>query len=225
MGITRHRLGFVANRLGIVFTRNRFKHLVNLISSIMYYRPVKQTTNATPRINITDFRNNGFLQPGRIVEGNAVINGIRLKARSEGVNMFILNYTWQGVEVNQRINIISKPSNLKGDLLYFVCPGTKKPCRIIYQTEGNLYGYHSHQYLKRWLYYESQRHTKTFKATGKVFTYEAIIDRLTDVRNQTHYMGKETKRVVKIKYWATRYDIVNKQSWDELATRLQNNKS
>ena len=107
----------------------------------MYYRPVKQTTDTTARINITDFRRYGFLQPGRTVEGTATIHGVTIKARSESVETLILNYTWQGVDITQRIGIITKPSNLAGELLFFTCPGTAKPCRLIYQTIGNLYGF------------------------------------------------------------------------------------
>jgi hypothetical protein len=187
----------------------------------MYYRPVKQTTDTTPRINITDFRRIGFLQPGRIVEGTATIHGITLKARSESVQTLVLNYTWQGVSITQRIGIISKPSNLAGELLFFACPGTGKPCRLIYQTIGNLYGFFGYDYLRRSLYYEAQRHTKTYKATGKLFTYEAKIDRLTAVRDQTHYKGKETKRTAQVKQWASRYDKANKQAWDDLFTAFQ----
>jgi hypothetical protein len=187
----------------------------------MYYRPVKQTTTATPRINITDFRRNGFLQPGRTIEGTGTIHGITITARSESTQTLILKYTWQGVGVNQRIDIITKPSNLVGELLFFVCPGTGKPCRLLYQTTGNLYGYFGRNYLRHWLYYDSQRHTKTYKATGKLFTYEAIIDRLTTIRDQTHYNGKETKRTARLKQWASRYNKANKQAWDDLFTAFQ----
>lgn len=91
----------------------------------------------------------------------------------------------------------------------------------MYQTMGNLYGYFGRPYLRRSLYYESQRHTKTYKATGKLFTYEAIIDRLTAVRDQTQYNGKETKRTAKVRQWASRYNKANKQAWDELFTAFQ----
>lgn len=187
----------------------------------MYYRPVKQTTNTTPRINITDFRRNGFLQPGRTVEGTGTIHGVTITARSESTQTLILKYTWQGVSVTQQIPIITKPSNLAGELLFFTCPGSGNPCRLMYQTAGNLYGYFGRPYLRRSLYYESQRHTKTYKATGKLFTYEAIIDRLTAVRDQTQYNDKETKRTAKVKHWAKRYNQANKQAWDELFTAFQ----
>ena len=187
----------------------------------MYYRPVKQTTDTTPRINITDFRRNGFLQPLRTVEGTATIQGIKITVRSQGVKTLTINYTWQGVNITQQIEIIRKPSNLAGELLFFACPGTDKPCRLIYQTIGNLYGFFSYDYLRRSLYYESQRHTKTYTATGKLFTYEAKIDRLTAVRDQTQYNGKETKRTAKVKRWAKRYDEANKQAWDDLFTAFQ----
>jgi hypothetical protein len=187
----------------------------------MYYRPVKQTTDTTTRINITDFRRNGFLQPGRTVEGTGTIHGVTITARSESTQTLILKYTWQGVNITQQIDIIRKPSNLAGELLFFTCPGTAKPCRIIYQTIGNLYGFYSYDYLRKSLYYETQRHTKTYKATGKLFTYEAIIDRLTAVRDQTHYNGKETKRTAQLKQWANRYNKANKQAWDDLFTAFQ----
>lgn len=187
----------------------------------MYYRPVKQTTNATPRINITDFRRNGFLQAGRTIEGTATIHGVTFKARSESTQTIILQYTWNDTTVNQRIPIITKPSNLIGELLFWTCPATGKPCRLMYQTTGNLYGYFGHSYLRKFLYYETQRHTKTYKATGKLFTYQAILDRLTAVRNQTQYNGQETKRTAKVRQWAKRHDKANKQSWDELFTAFQ----
>ncbi len=51
------------------------------------------------------------------------------------------------LEYNYKIELITLPSNLgKGEVLYFVCPQTARPCRILYRA------YDSHIYKSREAY-------------------------------------------------------------------------
>jgi hypothetical protein len=107
----------------------------------------------------------------------------------------ILDYKSNGEPRNYKVQIISKPSNLgKGEVLYFVCPTTKKHCRKLYLHSG----YFLHREAFSGLMYSKQLESKRSRSITKVFDACFISDDIYEERYKkyfkTHYNGKETKR-------------------------------
>jgi hypothetical protein len=107
----------------------------------------------------------------------------------------ILDYTVNGEPKNYKVKIISKPSNLgKGEVLYFVCPNTKKHCRKLYLHSG----YFLHREAFNSLMYENQIISKRTRDLHSIFDKVYLKDEVYEERYskyfKTHYNGKETKR-------------------------------
>jgi hypothetical protein len=89
-----------------------------------------------PRLNITNLKNNGYLDNNCLCEtsvrwGNSFA---RLHINSITETPFIIiRHQVNETEIKYRVNLISKPSNLKlGCLWFFECPISKKLCRNLY---------------------------------------------------------------------------------------------
>jgi hypothetical protein len=112
----------------------------------------------------------------------------------------ILDYKSNGEPRNYKVQIISKPSNLgKGEVLYFVCPSTKKHCRKLYLHSG----YFLHREAFSGLMYSKQLESKRSRSIAKVFEACYVSDEIYEERYKkyfkTHYNGKETKRFKRLK--------------------------
>jgi len=107
----------------------------------------------------------------------------------------VLDYKTNGEPRNYKVKIISKSSNLgKGEILYFVCPNTKKQCRKLYLHSG----YFLHREAFNGLMYQKQLESKNNRDLGKIFDACYLSDDVYEERYKkyfkTHYNGKETKR-------------------------------
>ncbi|MWB94010.1 hypothetical protein GON26_06525 [Flavobacterium sp. GA093] len=107
----------------------------------------------------------------------------------------ILDYKTDGEPRNYKVKIISTPSNLgKGEILYFVCPNTKKQCRKLYLHSG----YFLHREAFNGLMYSKQIESKKNRDLSKIFDACYLSDDVYEERFKkyfkTHYNGKETKR-------------------------------
>jgi hypothetical protein len=97
----------------------------------------------------------------------------------------------------QRIYLISKPSNLgRGRVLYFRCPQTHSPCRILYRaywsnTWRSRNGYH------RSLFYPIQTMSGWTRHAQREIYAEAKLERLDAMRTTTTYKGKPTRRAIR----------------------------
>ena len=49
-----------------------------------------------------------------------------------GDSFFDFTWTYQGKQCRQRIRFITKPSNIRGEVRYFICPATGKKCLKLY---------------------------------------------------------------------------------------------
>ena len=84
--------------------------------------------------------------------------------------------TGEKKEYNYRIYLVEKPSNLgRGSVLYFVCPQTGNPCRILYQAYGSDIFKSRGAYSYR-LYYPLQVSSKLEIYTEKYFSLEKLLD-------------------------------------------------
>ncbi|MBZ0206384.1 MAG: hypothetical protein K8H89_08670 [Flavobacteriales bacterium] len=116
----------------------------------------------------------------------------------------VLSYTWtdprtgKPEDVRQRIDMVSKPSNLgKGTVLYFRCPSTGRACRILYRA------YHARTFRSRWgfsyrLYYPSQLCGKLGRWDEVYWNAERHLERGKGKRKPGTYLGKPTKRAKRV---------------------------
>jgi len=102
--------------------------------------------------------------------------------------------TGKKTEYNYNIYLVEKPSNLgRGSVLYFVCPQTGNPCRILYQAYGSDIFKSRGAYSYR-LYYPLQVSSKLEIYTEKYFSLEKQLKKLQDGRASYKYRGRITKK-------------------------------
>jgi hypothetical protein len=190
-----------------------------------HYRPVKQKITETVRINVTALRRLGYFNPtyeakGSIqyTKGGKPITRVYFETSSEAE--LLLNYTWGGFNITQRIAIVKKASNLKkGSLYYFVCPYTSKYVRNLYLPQG-VTQFASNYTFKPPIYYESQTHSKHYKPVGQCFHVEQLLARLESARNQSQYNGQETKRSKRINALISKYNEASEKSLNDLIKKF-----
>ena len=125
---------------------------------------------------------------------------IDIKVTNTGYTSFmILDYKCNGEPINYKVDIIRKPSNLgKGEILYFVCPRTRKHCRNLYLNNS----YFLHREASGGLMYANQIISKTSRAMYSIFDRavlnDEVYDELYSKYFKSHYKGKETKRYKRI---------------------------
>lgn len=158
------------------------------------------------RLSITDLKKLGYLKPFSSLGGS--INWSRngnnfasLHIHSETLfNPHIqLSFSYQGTPINERINLLTVPSNLgKGNLFYFECPSTKKKCRVLYCVGG----YFVSRLATKGIIYESQTEAKNKRPMLKLLKgirdSDNAIEQIYKPYFKTHYNGKPTKRYLKL---------------------------
>ena len=207
-------------------TRNLGYRTTNLEYLIMaYYRRVKQKITETVSINVTALRRMGYFTPGYKATGSIEYtkNGkpiTRIYFETSDDTALILNYTWEGITINQRIAVVKRLSNLKkGSLYFFVCPYTSKYVRNLYLPQG-VTQFASNYAFKPPIYYASQTHTKYYKPVGQCFHVEQLLERLESARNQSQYNGQETKRSKRIKALINKYNQASEKSLNDLIKKF-----
>lgn len=111
-----------------------------------------------------------------------------------------LSYTYNhDIPVKYQIDLVSIPSNLgKGLIWYFLCPITKKKCRIIYLVDT----YFLHREAFKGCFYEKQIQSNKYrfieKNLGAYFESDHIYDQLYKKHFKKYYAGKPTKRYKKL---------------------------
>ncbi len=112
-------------------------------------------------------------------------------------NQFIeLSYKSNGRPINYRVYLESRPSNLGiGEVLYFICPATRKRCRTLYEHGDYFYSRHAF----RDAMYSSQTESKLTRGWLQgMRTLTLRDDFLSKPYSRTHYNGKITRRYQKI---------------------------
>lgn len=162
------------------------------------------TVYSSPRLELSRLRKAGYFTKDAEVMGSwSWTNGeaIRILTKRHGAEVFMeLSYTWthpltgQPEDVRQRIDMVSKPSNLgRGEVLYFRCPRTFRLCRILYRA------YHARDFRSRLgfsyrLYYPSQVCGKLNRWDEQHWQAERALNGTKRKRNPGTYRGKPTKR-------------------------------
>lgn len=166
------------------------------------------TVYSSPRLELGRLMRSGYFTKEAEVSGswswtNGDTVGIFTKRKGAEVYM-VLSYTWThpltGVpeDVRQRIDMVSKPSNLgKGTVLYFRCPSTGRACRILYRA------YHARTFRSRWgfsyrLYYPSQLCGKLGRWDEAYWNAERHLEQGRGKRKPGTFRGKPTKRAKRV---------------------------
>ena len=162
------------------------------------------TVYECPRLNLSQLRRAGYFSKDAEVRGawswtsGEVVN-ITTVGKGAEVHME-LSYTWtdpytgKPEEVRQRIDMVRKPSNLgRGTVLYFLCPYTGRPCRILYRA------YSARTYRSRWgfsyrLYYPGQVCGKLDRWNTRYWELERHLEGMEQMRSPGTYRGRPTKR-------------------------------
>ena len=113
----------------------------------------------------------GYIVDGRHIGGTSYWNRngrqlasmyLEVKTRGDRADLTI-SYTRNGTDkVEQSITLFAQPSNLgtgRGQVWYFICPGTGKRCRTLYFADGRFY---SRRAFRNAMYY-SQTESKIMR--------------------------------------------------------------
>jgi hypothetical protein len=162
------------------------------------------------RLEISTLKRMGFLQPGTGAigfiswssRGSKTMEAQLTTKNTKAEKSLEITFTEKEREHKARIDLTTRPSNLgKGDLLFFICPVTGKPCRILYKAYG-LPGFISREaYSLRYgvsVYYETQSCSKYERFNTKFWALERKLKPLTEKRKALLYAGKPTKRALRM---------------------------
>lgn len=110
-----------------------------------------------------------------------------------------LNYTSKGSPISYNVFLDRVKSNLgKGWIWYFICPMTRKRCRILY---GIGHGFFHREAFKR-CYYETQTYSRKSRAllkiVGRTFIAERAYDTIYKKNFKKFYANKPTRRYQKL---------------------------
>ncbi|QHT71180.1 GH3 auxin-responsive promoter family protein [Rhodocytophaga rosea] len=107
-------------------------------------------------------------------------------------------------EYDYKIQLVVYPSNLgKGEVMYFLCPETGLPCRILYRTYGS-HIYKSRNSYKNRIYYSLQTCSKKDRHNSRYWKLDRQLKRLEELRKPTTYKGKPTKRALRVQNLETK---------------------
>lgn len=162
------------------------------------------TVYSSPRLELSRLRKAGYFTPKAEVRGQWTwTNGdaVAIVTKWKEAEVFMgLRYTWthptDGTkhDMRQRFDMVSKPSNLgKGTVLYFRCPRTGRPCRVLYRA------YHARDFRSRGgfsyrLYYPSQVCGKLNRWDETYWSAERALEGTKGKRKPGTYRGTPTKR-------------------------------
>ena len=163
--------------------------------------------NEALQIHISKLKGWGYLDPEQIKIGtlNWSSNGnptgsISIKVDTHSEQPYIeLDYKYRDVPRNYKVYLTSTPSNLnRGKIWYFICPQTKKRCRILYSIGG----YFLHREAFKGCMYETQTQSKKYrqldKTLGAYFKSDHLYSELYKKNFKKTYAGKPTKKYLRI---------------------------
>lgn len=110
-----------------------------------------------------------------------------------------LKHNYLGETMEYNIYLTKIGSNFgKGEIIYFVCPITKRRCRKLYLING----YFAHRESEKGLY-KCQTQSRYFRRINKLFNYHEKRKILNEQLNKKYfkkkYNGKFTRRYLEIK--------------------------
>lgn len=181
------------------------------------------TVQTSPRLELSRLRKAGYFIKDAEVSGSwSWSNGdtVRITTVNKGAEVhMVLSYTWSDPytgkpeEIHQRIDLVSKRSNLgRGRVLYFRCPSTGRLCRILYRA------YHARTFRSRWgfsyrLYYPGQLCGKLDRWNTRYWDIDRHLEIMKRKRKQSTYMGRPTKRAERIERLMKEWERMEELRW------------
>lgn len=163
--------------------------------------------NEALQIHISKLKGWGYLDPEQIKSGtvNWSRNGnptgsISIQVNTKSEQPYIeLDYKYRDEPRKYKVRLVSLPSNLgKGLIWYFLCPETKKRCRVLYSIGG----YFLHREAFNGCMYESQTQSKYYrqldKTFGRYFKTDDLYIQLYKKHFKKTYAGKPTKKYLRL---------------------------
>ena len=163
--------------------------------------------NEVKQIDISKLKKWGYLNPNQEKNGalqwsrNGTSTGIiSIRSNTKDEKKYIeLDYIVNDKPRKYKVYLTSTKSNLnKGEIWYFVCPETKKRCRILYSING----YFLHRDAFSGCMYECQTQSKKYRQLDKTFGAYFRTDEFYSQLYQKHfkktYAGKPTKKYLRI---------------------------
>ena len=163
--------------------------------------------NEVKQIDISKLKKWGYLNPNQEKNGalqwsrNGTSTGnISIRSNTKDEKKYIeLDYKVNDKPRKYKVYLTSTKSNLnKGEIWYFVCPETKKRCRILYSVNG----YFLHRDAFSGCMYECQTQSKYQRVLastyGNYFKLDDLYEQLYSKYFKKTYRGRPTKRYLKI---------------------------
>ncbi len=189
-----------------------------------------EVTESVERLELSKLIKLGFFRKGCIVNGqlkwtngDSVGISVDYTEHNPVLNIYYTltdNSSGKKYPYNYDINLIKRPSNLgKGQVLYFLCPDSGQPCRILYRA----YGYHKWKcreaYQNR-IYYPTQVSSKRGIYNDKYWLLEHKLQELLKGRRSFTYDGIETKKAAKIRAIIEERNRMEEIRWSEFTMPL-----
>ena len=183
-----------------------------------YYTGIDYTTTA-PRLELSALLKAGYFRDRATCSGAwSWNNGERAEvvtARTgPNAHMDVTTHLSDGGQVHERIYMHGVRSNLgRGWVLYFICPRTGKPCRILYRA------YHSTTWRSREgfsyrLYYPQQAESGWGRYVTREGRVSAKLERLFAMRATTTCRGRPTRRALRIARLEHELESIQHAMWN-----------
>lgn len=159
------------------------------------------------QINISNLKESNFLEPEQIKKGSLTWsrNGhrtgeISMTVSTRAEQRYIeLDYKYKDEARKYKVGLVSVPSNLgKGLIWYFLCPETKKRCRILYLVEGNFLHREAFKGCMYEIQTKSKAHRQMYKTLDIYFRKDDLYKQLNQKHFKKTYAGKPTKKYLRI---------------------------
>lgn len=116
------------------------------------------------------------------------------------LSYYYTDYEGEKKPMDYKVYFKTIPSNLgNGEIFYFICPQSFKPCRILYLA------YHSPKFKSRkgyrnTIYYNCQTYSKMNWYNSRYWALDSQLEDLYKQRATYTYKGKKTRRAKRIEY-------------------------
>ena len=178
------------------------------------------------KIRLSKLRKWGYLKNDCSKSGTLTWSRFGEPFASIGITVYVygdesritLSYNHNDQPQKYDISLVSLPSNLgKGEVWYFLCPYTKKRCRVLYLIGGHFL----HREASGSCMYESQTRSPFSRAMDKIidppYGKQKIHDELDQPYFKTHYAGRPTKRYL---WLLQRAGYINRHLLEEALNEL-----
>lgn len=177
------------------------------------------TTDGATRLELSYLLKNGFIRKGYDLSASlSWTSGSSIGFESFYIteNPYIrLKYTVTVTSTRQEtyhdynIHLESIPSNLgKGEILYFICPDSRRRSRILYRCYGSKIWKSREAYQNR-IYYQTQLDPKSMRPFKYLFN-DRKFEELYKKKRKSHYRGKSTRIMRRIDKLERMHDLALK---------------